>query len=246
MLPQGAVAGSAALQFCGRLAGAVAESGVFLGLGGSLWIQAFEVFQRDGGFGGEGAIALGHEGVGKALVAAGGDQQAHLEAPVAEVSVADHFVATEAEDALQAFTDDGRAQVADMHWFGDVRAAVVDHNLAGVGHACGTGLVGVGGNLARTLRQGRIGQLHIDEAGTGDLDRRQGWMAFKVCDDLGGQLTRVGFQRLGCSQRAIGLEVGEIGAVRRGDAGKGCVHAFGGEGGGDRFAEYSFEVGHYS
>ncbi len=148
------------------------------------------------------------------------------------MGIADHFVATEAEDALQAFTDDRGTQVADVHRLGHVRAAVIDHHLAGIGHTGGTGFVGVSSDFARTLRQGGIRQLHIDEAGTGDLDRGQGRMAFQMRGDLGGQFARIGLQRLGSGQRAIGLEVGQIGAVRRGHTGQRSIHAFGREGGG--------------
>jgi hypothetical protein len=49
------------------------------------------------------------------------DQHAELGAPVAEVVLADHVGAEEAQHADQAVTDDGRAQVTDVHLFGDVR-----------------------------------------------------------------------------------------------------------------------------
>src|SRR5690606_11035309 len=51
---------------------------------------------------------------------------------------------------------------------------------------------------------------------------------------------------LGGGERAVGLEVGEVGAVRGGDAGEVLRQAFGGEGGRDRFAESRLQVAHWS
>ncbi|MNS48254.1 hypothetical protein D3C72_808170 [compost metagenome] len=242
--PQGAVAGTAVLQLSGGLAGAVAEGGVFLGLGGGLGIEAFQVLQRDRTLGREGAVALGHEGVGQVLVAAGGDQQAHLEAPVAEVGVAPDGVAAEAEQPLQALADDGRAQVADVHRLGHIGAGVVDDDLARRRVQRGAGQGFVGGHLGGALGQGGVGELQVDEAGTGDLDRRQTRVGAQAFGDAGGQLARIGLQRLGGGQGAVGLEVGQVGAVRGDDTRERCVHAFGGEGGGDRFAERGLEISH--
>ncbi len=173
MGPQGAVTGAAVLQFCSGLAGAVAESGVFLGLGGGQRIEALQILKRHRTVGGEGTVAVGHEGQGQSLVAAGGDQEAHLEAPVAEVGVAPDDVAAEAEQPLQAFADDGGAQVADVHRLGHVRTGVVDDDLERrpVQRGAGQGLVG--GDFCGALRQGGVGELQVDKAGTGNLDRGQ-------------------------------------------------------------------------
>ena len=64
----------------------------------------------------------------RVLVQHGDDQQAHLEAPVAEVGVAQHLVAAEAVEPLDRLADDRGAQVADVHLLGDVGAAVVDEH----------------------------------------------------------------------------------------------------------------------
>ncbi|MNE09448.1 hypothetical protein D3C80_1021220 [compost metagenome] len=242
--PQGAVAGTAALQFSGGLAGAVAEGGVFLGLGGGLGIEALQVFQRDRAFSGEGTVAVGHEGQGQTFVAAGGDEQAHLEAPVAEVGVAPDDVAAEAEQPLQALADDGGAQVADVHRLGHVGTGVVDDDLARRRVQRGAGQGFVSGHLGGALGQGGVGELEVDEAGAGDFDRGQARVVAEALGHLGGQLARIGLQRLGGGQGAVGLEVGQVGAVRSDDAGKRGVHAFGGEGGGDRFAERGLEISH--
>ncbi len=64
------------------------------------------------------------------LVFERGDEEPHLEAPVAEVRVAPHLVAAKPEDALDALADDRRAQVTDVHGLRHVRPAVVDDHAA--------------------------------------------------------------------------------------------------------------------
>ena len=61
------------------------------------------------------------------------DNEAHLQAPVAEVDVADDVVAEEPVDALDGLSDDGASQVSDVQGLGDVRPAVVnDDGLGGL------------------------------------------------------------------------------------------------------------------
>ncbi len=69
------------------------------------------------------------------FVADGDDQQAHLQAPVAEVGVADHGVAPEAVDALDRFADDRGAQMPHVHFLGDIGSAIVDEDAPGRGDA---------------------------------------------------------------------------------------------------------------
>ena len=244
MRPEGAVARTAALQLRRGLACAVAENRVFLGRCRSGGIEALEVLQRHRALGREGAVALGQEFVGLALVADGDDQQTHLEAPVAEMGVAPDGVAPEAEDALQALADDRAAQVADMHRLGHVRSGEVDHHLAGGVDHRGTGVGVVRGDFGGAGRQGAVGQLQIDEAGARDLDRRQARIVRQPFSDTGRQFAWIGLQRLGSGQRPVGLEVRQVGTVGGRDAGQRGVHAFGGEGGPDRFAQNSPEIGH--
>ena len=81
------------------------------------------------------------------------DELAHLQAPVAEVDVAGDGVAHEAEQALQAVADDGRAQVADVHFLGDVPAAEIDHDAARRFDRA-RARARIGGDLFGALRQG--------------------------------------------------------------------------------------------
>ena len=67
-----------------------------------------------------------------------GDQLAHLQAPIAQMHVADHMPAIGAVKPLQAIADDGGAQMPHMHGLGDIGPAEIDDRgaaLAGIGRA---------------------------------------------------------------------------------------------------------------
>ena len=53
------------------------------------------------------------------------DDQAHLQAPVAQMHVADHVVAQEIAQALDALADHGRAQMAHVQRLGHIGPTVV-------------------------------------------------------------------------------------------------------------------------
>ena len=243
VLPEGPIAGAAGLQFGGRLAGAVTEGRVFLRARGRGRIEPLQILQRDRAFGGVGAVAL--EISGLAFVFQRRDQQPHLEAPVAEVRVAPDGVAPETEQALQALADDRRAQVADVHRLGDIGAAVVDDDLARLGHGRSAGHR-AGGHFGRAFGQRPVRHADIDEARPGDLDRGDLGAVLQMGCDLGRQIARIGPGLFGGGQGAVGLEIGEVGPVRRRDARKIDGQAFGGEGGLDRFAKPGLQVAHWS
>ncbi len=144
--PDQAMAETPGLELGRRPARAVAIVGIGLGPGGGRGIEAVEIVQPD--VAGEKRLGGALVGVGemgrlfgvrlqpvrdrRIGVGAGGDQQAHLEAPVAEVGVAQDLVAGETVQPLDRLADDRGAQVADVHLLGDVGAAVVDQHLRGV------------------------------------------------------------------------------------------------------------------
>ena len=94
-----------------------------------------------------------------------GNQLAHLQAPIAQMDIADHLPAIGAIKPLQAIADDGGTQMTHMHGLGDIGAAEIDQQ--------GLAVAGLGRGIAVAAMRGierRIGQIQIDEAGTGDLD----------------------------------------------------------------------------
>ena len=54
------------------------------------------------------------------------DNQSHLQAPVAQMDVANHFMARETAQALYALPDDRGTQMAHMEGLGHIRSAVID------------------------------------------------------------------------------------------------------------------------
>ncbi len=122
-----------------------------------------------------------------------------------------------------------------MHRLGDIGAAVVDQHPAGMGHALGA-QPGVGGDRLGALGERLVGELEVDEAGAGDLHRRQPGVAGQPLRHRGRDLARVLAHALGRGEGAVGLEVGEVGAIGRGDAAQFGRQAKLGEGGLDRFA----------
>jgi hypothetical protein len=141
-----------------------------------------------------------------------GDQLAHLQAPIAQMHVAEDRPAIGAEQPLQAVADDGRAQMADMHGLGDIGAAEIQHRglaVSGFGRA--------ETNLLRDRADARgqysIRHVEIDEAGTGDLDLRENRIGLQARRDLFGDRARIDLRLLGGRQRAVALELREIGPV---------------------------------
>jgi hypothetical protein len=128
----------------------------------------------------------------------------------------------------------GVAEVAQVPGVDDVETAVALHKLS----TLGPGLGPAGQCIIRDLQ--------IDEARAGDLDARKPRIARKPPDDPHREVARIDLQRLGRREGTVRLEIGQIRPVRGRDAGDGCVHAFGGEGGRDRFAEVGPEVGHWA
>ena len=131
MRPDLAIAGGARLQARGRFAGAVAKRVVVLRAGRGLRIDRLQIVERD-------RVELRARFTRRRRVGIDRreaffevrDQKPHLEAPVAEMRIAPHAVAAEAEQPLDALADDRRAQMAHMHRLGDVGTAVIDDDAS--------------------------------------------------------------------------------------------------------------------
>jgi hypothetical protein len=121
--------------------------------------------------------------VGPALP--GGDHEAELGAPVAQVVDADHGVAQPPEDLPQAPADHGRAQVPQVERLRDVRRGEVDHDRLARA-LVGPAVVGVGPHRGQDL----LGDLRRVEAevdeGAGGLGRHD-HAAGDLLGELGGQ-----------------------------------------------------------
>ncbi len=134
---------------------------------------------------------------------------AELEAPVAEVVVADDLVAERSENPGQALADDRRADVADVHRLGDVRRREVDDD--GVGrfgrfHAQAI----VTQQVAQRRGDPAVIEPDVEEPGPGDLGGAGHRREVDRAGDLGGQLARVRLAGLRDGHAAVGLVVAEL------------------------------------
>jgi len=157
------------------------------------------------------------------------DELAHLQAPIAQMHVADDMPAIGAKQLLQRIPDDGRAQMSHMHGLGDIRTAEIDHeSLARAGLR--RSQIGIARHGVKPLGQHGIGDVEIDESGPRDFDLRKQRIGLQSRRNLLGDGARIGFRELRCRQRAVTLELCEIGPVGNMDCAKLVGEAFGGEG----------------
>jgi len=137
------------------------------------------------------------------------DEHPELGPPVAEVVVADHSGALEAQDPGQGVTDHGRAQVTDVHLLGDVGLGVVDDHPGLVLHRYPQPVVRQ--PPADLLDERGPGQHHIEETRPRDLTRGQNVTGIQRLHDLLGDLPRIGAKLFRHLQQPVGLEVRSVG-----------------------------------
>lgn len=214
MFQQRAIAGAAGLQLGDSLLAALEARRIFLRFRARGRVHTGKVVDGDGRFfrvrTGIGGIEIDQAGL---FVVEFGDEVAHLQAPVAEVRVAGHMVAEEAQQAAERVADHGRAKVTDMHGLGDVRAAEVDDGDLRVARALGAGH-GLAAHGLGTGGEGNVGDADIDETGSCDFGRQDHRMRLQRGSHFSGHVARHaadGFRR---AHRAVALEVCEFRLVR--------------------------------
>ena len=118
------------------------------------------------------------------------NHHAKLSPPVADVIVADHFVAEKRRDTRQCISQNGAADVADVHRLGHIGRSEINHNaprrfrLRDAESFIAQDVGGSFSNGARTQRK-------VDETGTCD-DRRFANVAnIKIAGDFLRNLTRI-------------------------------------------------------
>ena len=235
VLPDGAVTPAALLQFKGRGVGALGKGFVFLLPGGGGGVKLLQVRQGEGRLGRVFSRKVRVE-IGKVrlTVPQFRDDQTHLQAPVAQMHVADGVVAEEGVQPLHGFADDGGAQMTDVQGLRHVGAAVVHHNrLARAGFR--NAKIGGGAHGFQIGFQERPGELQVNEARHDGLHQRivGGVQLFRHClRNLDGGAVVL----LRGGQSAVALVFAQVGAV--GDrhpaigsvvagVGKGTLHFFG-------------------
>jgi len=104
----------------------------------------------------------------------------------------------------------------DMHGLGDVGAAEIhDHALARAG--AGKGARGIGAKRLQPQLQHRILNRQIEEAGSGDGNIGKHPARPQPRGDFLRDGARIGFGKLGRGERAIALELREVGTVGKVD-----------------------------
>ncbi|GIX30518.1 MAG: hypothetical protein KatS3mg124_0990 [Porticoccaceae bacterium] len=202
-LPEGAAMGIARLEADDVAASPLGEGGIFVEVALGALIKAFEVGKRQ-------LRGLSFP----EMFLQFGDEHAELGAPVAHVVLPDHTVAQVFQDARLGVPENGAAQVADVHFLGQVGGGVVDHHRLGVGmDPPGQGQL-VALDLRRPPQKGVV-EPDVDESRPGHLHPGGDAVQIQAGDDLLGEGARPGTESTRRRQGAIGLVVAEIGTAGR-------------------------------
>ena len=137
------------------------------------------------------------------------NEHAERRAPVADVVLAHNLVAFELEHACERIAHDRRAQVANVHFFRDVRRRVVDDDRLWL----------IGGRDAKALilvKPSRLGgdpfglERDVEEARSGNLGRLRDVVKLDVVKNLLGKVPRLRAELLREAHRRVALEVREL------------------------------------
>jgi len=136
------------------------------------------------------------------------DQHAELRAPVADVVDPADIVAARLQQPADRIADDRRADVADVHLLGDVRAGEVDDDRLAHGGGVQT-QARVAGQGAQFRAQKAAAHGEVDEARAGGLDPAADVAEIQACEHLPRQFARIALEPLGEAHDAVGLEIAE-------------------------------------
>ncbi len=162
--------------------------------------------------------------LGIALAFVAEEDHAEASAPVAEVIVGDDGVAEEAVDAREGVAENGAAEMSDVHFLGDVRAAVIEDDGLGFGDG-GNAEPGVAPALGDLVGEILGLEAEVDEAGAGHFGFFGDVLDVHDLGQVAGQFRRVGLHDFAEDERDVGLEIAVpgIGAwahIRRGRRGR--------------------------
>ncbi len=135
------------------------------------------------------------------------DQHAERGAPVADVVLPDHGVTQRLEDLHETVPHHRGAQVADVHFFRDIRGGIVDDDALDFRrrNARGAGRSGV----EQLFDPGPV-EGEIDEPWSGDLDGGADPVQVEGIDDPGGGVPRRHSDLLGQRHGGVDLDVREL------------------------------------
>ncbi len=133
--------------------------------------------------------------------------------------VPDDVVTEEPHHPLDALTDDGRAQMADMKFLGDIGPAVVDNDPLRSGRHCAKPIIQTIDVAGKVF----IGERDVDESWPGELQLAKSRGVPNRCKHSLPDLTRVPACGFGGRHRPVALELGEIGASGDDDLPEGAI-----------------------
>ena len=142
------------------------------------------------------------------------NDHAELRSPIADVIVANDFVAKKGSDARERIAEHRAANVTDVHRLRDVRRAKVDHDASRRRCARNTEAL-VLQERGRPLRDDIRAQGEINKAGTGDLRWLRNLSHIQVRDDFIRDRPRLFTALLREHERGVGLIVAETRISRR-------------------------------
>ena len=225
MFPDGPVAPVSVLELVGSVVGAAGKGLVYLALGAGRGVNLLQL--RDGK-GRLRRIRTGESWIKIRKLRLPLPQlfnnQAHLQAPVAQVDVADDAVSEVTGDALDALADDGGAEMAHVQRLCHVGPAVVHHN-------------GLGLRLRLQAEAGSLGHLRhivpkisgvqrqIQKAGFHSLNPCKHGLALQLRRHGLGQLQRRAVGLLGRRHGAVALVFTQIRAVGHGHFAETCLQS---------------------
>ncbi len=105
--------------------------------------------------------------VGQNVIPDGQDHPAELGAPISDVVLADDMILLEFKNPADGVADDRAAEMADVHFLGDVRAGIIDDDGLGVVHRRDP-QAGVGENRVELACEPCRRETNVDEPGAGD------------------------------------------------------------------------------
>ncbi len=110
--------------------------------------------------------------------------------------------------------------MADVHFLREIRGGVIHHHRLRRSDGAEQRSCGIG-----RIRQQRVAQTDVDEAGAGDLDVLCDSVEIQLRNHRGGEFARIARDALRGLHYAVGLIVTELRARGRCDHGNGITHA---------------------
>ena len=147
-----------------------------------------------------------------------GNDQSHLQTPVSQMHIADHFMSCKAGDSLHTLTNDRRPEMSYMQRLCHIRSAIIDHN--GLRIFCFfTAHPFILLHTIQVLTQVLIVHFHIDESRIHRLDFSKHLRSLHCFHNCIGDHDRCLVVLFGCRHGTIALILAQIRSIGQTDTG---------------------------